>query len=203
MSTEARERTPSMSSIATINRREAVRRIALLMGGAMVGSQFILSGQTVPGKTAAPFTDADRALLDEVGETIIPETTIPGAKAVGIGAFMAMMVNDTYGDADHAVFQAGLSKINDASNAKFGKTFLACTPVERTALANELNALDRAQRDKKTRDDSARYFGMMRDLTVLGYFSSEIGCTKAVRYIEVPGAYHGDVPYKKGDPAWF
>ena len=203
MSAETPERTSSMNSIATINRREAVRRIALLMGGAMVGSRFILSGQTVPGKTAAAFTEDDRALLDEIGETIIPETKIPGAKATGIGAFMVMMVNDTYGDADHATFKAGLGAINDASTAKFGKGFLACSPAERTALANELNTRDRDHKNKKSKDDSANYFGMMRDLTVLGYYSSEIGCTKAVRYIEVPGAFHGDVPYKKGDPAWF
>src|SRR5271170_2051985 len=125
-----------MNPIASINRREAVRRIALLMGGAMVGSPFILSGQTVPGKTAAAFTEDDRALLDEIGDTIIPDTKVPGAKAAGIGAFMVMMVNDTYSDADHATFKAGLGAINDASAAKFGKTFIACSPAERTALAN-------------------------------------------------------------------
>jgi hypothetical protein len=203
VSTETSERIFPMNSPTSMNRREAVRRIALLMGGAMVGSQFILSGQTVPGKTAPAFTEDDRALLDEIGDTIIPETSIPGAKATGIGAFMIMMVNDTYGEANHATFQAGLGKINDSSMAKFGKPFAACPAADRKVLANELYALDRAHRAKKTDDDSARYFGMMRDLTVLGYYSSEIGCTKAVRYIEVPGAYHGDVPYKKGDPAWF
>jgi hypothetical protein len=44
---------------------------------------------------------------------------------------------------------------------------------------------------------------MIKDLTLLGYFSSQIGCTQAVRYIEVPGAFQGDVPYVKGQKAWF
>jgi hypothetical protein len=192
------------TDIRTINRREAVRRIALLMGGMMVGSKYILSGQPIPMKvTDIVFTDADKALMDEIGETIIPATSIPGAKAVGIGAFMAMMVNDCYDDKDHAAFKEGLTKINDAARAKYGRSFLECSADERTAVCNALDAEQKAYKKDKGKDDPAHYFKMMRELTVLGYFSSEIGCTQAIRFIEVPGAYHGDVPYKKGDKVWF
>jgi hypothetical protein len=190
--------------IHDINRREAIRRIALLMGGAMAGSRYILSGETVPGKPAIEaFTDGDRALLDEIGETILPETNIPGAKAVGIGAFMVMMVNDCYGEKEHAIFREGLGKVDDASRAKFGKAFMACTPAERTEIADALEKEQRAHHEKKAKGEFEHYFRMMKDLTLLGFFSSEIGCTQAVRYIEVPGAYHGDVPYTKGEKAWF
>jgi hypothetical protein len=192
------------TDIRTINRREAVRRIALLMGGAMIGSKYILSGQPVPMKVSdIVFTDADKALMDEIGETIIPATSIPGAKAVGIGPFMAMMVNDCYDDKDHAAFKDGLTRINDAARAKYSKSFLECSPEERTAVCNALDAEQKAYKKDKGKDDPFRYFKMMKELTVLGYFSSEIGCTQAIRFIEVPGAYHGDVPYKKGDKVWY
>jgi hypothetical protein len=46
------------------------------------------------------------------------------------------------------------------------------------------------------------YFQMMKELTLLGYFTSEIGCTEARRYVERPGSYNGDLPYKKGDKAF-
>jgi hypothetical protein len=46
------------------------------------------------------------------------------------------------------------------------------------------------------------YFRMMKELTLLGYFTSEVGATKALRYIETPGHYDGCMPYKKGDKAW-
>jgi hypothetical protein len=188
----------------TMNRREAVWRIALLMGGAMVGSEVFLRGGTMPEKQPHPdFTDADRALLDEIGETIIPTTAIPGAKAVQIGAFMTMFVNGCYNDRQHEVFREGLTRINEDCRAKFGKAFLECTAAERTDLLNELEAIQRVQYIKKSKGEPEHYFRMMKELTLLGYFSSEIGCTQAVRYIEVPGAYHGDVPYKKGDPAWY
>jgi len=187
-----------------ISRREAVWRIAILMGGAMVGSEAILSGQAIADKgPSAGFTDADRALLDEIGETIVPATDIPGAKAVGIGAFMTMMVTDCYNDGQHAAFVEGLRKINDASRARFGTSFMDSTPAQRTELANALDAEQREYNKTRAKDYPAHYFRMMKELSVLGYFSSQIGCTQAVKYVEVPGAYHGDYPYKKGDRAWF
>ena len=70
-------------------------------------------------------------------------------------------------------------------------------------LANALEAEQRSYNHTKGKDDPAHYFRMMKELAILGYFTSEIGCTQAVKYVEVPGAYHGDVPYKKGDRAWF
>jgi hypothetical protein len=187
-----------------MSRRDAVWRIALLMGGAMVGSEAILSGQTVADKgPSSGFSDADRALLDEIGETIVPATDIPGAKAAGIGAFMTMMVTDCYNDRQHAAFAEGLRNINDASRSRFGTPFMDSTPAQRTELCNALDAEQREFEKTRTKDYPAHYFRMMKELSVLGYFSSQIGCTQAVKYVEVPGAYHGDYPYKKGDRAWF
>ncbi|MCX6949827.1 MAG: gluconate 2-dehydrogenase subunit 3 family protein, partial [Opitutae bacterium] len=47
------------------------------------------------------------------------------------------------------------------------------------------------------------YFKLYKQLTLLGYFTSEIGATQALRYLEVPGAYRGNDPYRKGDRAWY
>jgi hypothetical protein len=56
--------------------------------------------------------------------------------------------------------------------------------------------------ETKKEADPNHYFGMMKQLTLLGYFTSEIGATQALRYIAIPGKYEGCVPYKKGDKAW-
>ena len=186
-----------------MGRREAVRRMALLMGCAMIGSQAYLSGQPVPGKKSPGFTDDDRALLDEIGETIVPATDTPGAKAARIGAFMVMMVTDCYDDLHHAAFREGLARINDAARQRYARSFVECSREERTALANALDAEQRAHHEKGAKDATPHYFRMMKELSVLGFFSSEIGCTQAVRYIEVPGSFNGNMPYKKGDRAWF
>jgi hypothetical protein len=205
MNTVENRVTPDAARAAQLmDRRQAVWRLAVLMGGAMVGSEVFLRGESIPDKKpAAAFTKDDQALLDKVGDTIIPPTDIPGAKDVNIGAFMVMMVNDCYSDKNHAVFAEGLVKINAASVAKYGAAFGSCTPGQRTDLANALDAEQKAHNAAKKKDEPAHYFRMFKELAVLGYFSSEIGCTQAVRYVEVPGAYHGDIAYKKGDRAWY
>lgn len=186
-----------------MDRRAAVARLAAITGAAVIGAESFLSGCARLGKKrVAPFTSLDVALLDDIGDTILPTTDTPGAKAVGIGAFMVMMVNDCYDNASHAAFQEGLEAIQDGSRRRFGAAFSAITPEQRTTL---LNALDKEQRDytpRKPGDPPVHYFLLMKQLTLLGYFTSEIGCTRALRYVETPGAYDGNVPYHKGDRAW-
>jgi hypothetical protein len=187
-----------------LNRREALARLAAITGGTLIGAEFFLSGCGRTDKTSfEKFTPEDIALLDEVGDTIIPTTDTPGAKAVGIGAFMAMIVNDCYNDESHGVFYQGLKQIEKAGKKAHGKTFAALSGAERHALLTAIDSEQQKYMREKARTEPVHYFRLMKDLTVLGYFSSEIGCTQALRYEEAPGAYHGDVPYVKGDKAWF
>lgn len=188
-----------------LNRRQALARIAVVMGGAFVGSEVLLNGATPPVKadTANAFSAADIALLDEVGDTIIPATDTPGAKATKIGAFMVMMVNECYDNAHHAVFYHGIGKLNAACTTKFGRDFKACTPSQRTALLNDLDAEQKSYQATKPANEPAHYFRLMKQLTVLGYFTSEIGATKALQFTEVPGRYDGNAPYQKGERNWF
>ena len=55
---------------------------------------------------------------------------------------------------------------------------------------------------KRDPQDDPHYFAMMKQLTLLGYFTSKPGATQALRYVAVPGHYEGCIPYKKGDKAW-
>jgi hypothetical protein len=56
--------------------------------------------------------------------------------------------------------------------------------------------------ESKKPGDPSHYFRMMKELTIIAFFTSETGATKTLRYKAVPGKYQGDVPYKKGDRAW-
>lgn len=188
-----------------MNRREALARMVAITGTMAIGGELFLSGCRAPEakKRTVPFSAADRALMDEIGETIIPATETPGAKAAGVGAFMAMMATDCYDDAAYGSFRSGLEQIDAASRKRNGKSFIESTPSERTALLNELDREQRKHSQEKLRTDPPHYFRLMKELTLLGFFSSEIGCTKALRYVESPGSYNGNVPYKKGDRAWY
>lgn len=192
-----------------LTRREAVIKLAVLMGASAVGPRLL--ARSFGLQTPTEFSDADIALLDEIGETIIPATKIPGAKAVGIGAFIAMMVADCYTPTAQAAFKTGLAKLPADYEARCGEKFVGGKTENRTAFLNELDAEQRkhtaANRRKNDSDNSAEevpphWFRVARELTILGYFSSEVGSTQAVRYLEVPGRYDGNVPYKKGDE-WF
>jgi hypothetical protein len=187
-----------------MNRREAVQHISLLLGGTIVGSTFFLDGckSNNEKEKEAAFTQEDAAYLDEIADTILPTTKTPGAKAAKVGSFMIVMVNDCYTPEQQKIFHDGMKKINDLSNKTSDKSFIESTSEQKHNL---LVQLDKEQKDymkNKKPDDPSHYFRMMKELTLLGYFTSEIGCTQARRYVEVPGRYDGCVPYKVGDKAW-
>ena len=215
---------------ALINRREAIRRVSALLGGvALVGGSNLLTG--CMGKDSAPanyaaFTVEDIAFLDEIAETILPATKTPGAKAAKVGAFMTVMVTDSYSPRDQQAFRNGMRALDDASKKANNVGFMAATPAQRLALLNTLDREQKAERD--SRDITYRavrqrlleivtgqhtdvpksdlppvhYFRMMKELALLGYFTSEIGYTNAQRYTEVPGRYDPCVPYVKGETSW-
>ena len=185
-----------------LTRREALGRIIVAMGG-IAGAEYLLAGcGRLDKKRRTEFTADDLALLDEIAETIIPATDSPGARAAGVAAFMTKVVNDCYDDETHLAFERGLEAIDDASLDHHGKAFMASTPAERIALLDAIDREARAHAKARKPDEPAHYFHLMRELTVAGYFSSEIGVTKALRYVESPGAYR-DEPYAKGDRLWY
>ncbi len=185
-----------------MNRREAVQHISLLLGGTIVGSTFFLSGCKTETKVTKEFTDEDAILLDEVSDTILPPTKTPGAKAAEVGKFMIVMVNDCYTADDQKVFHEGIKKLNDAADKKYNTSFVKLTPEQRHEFLVSLDSEQKDYMKNKKKEDPSHYFRMMKELTLLGYFTSKIGCTQALRYIETPGRYDGCVPYAKGDKAW-
>jgi len=92
--------------------------------------------------------------------------------------------------------------LDDASKKKNSKSFLESTPEQRHDLLVDLDKEQKAYTAEKKKDDPAHYFRMMKELTLWGYFTSEPGANKALRYIAVPGKYQGCIDYKKGDKAW-
>lgn len=197
--------------IDAIDRREAVRRVSALLGGmALVGGAQLLqacAGDRPPiGVPRAPigtFTVADQAFLDEVADTILPTTAkSPGAKAADTGPFMARMVTDTYTPEHQAIFRAGMTSLDVACQSAHQVAFMKATPEQRTSLLTTLDAEQHAYMKARQSGEPTHYFRMMKELAMLGFFTSEIGCTKAQRYREAPGPYQACVPYTKGETSW-
>jgi hypothetical protein len=154
------------------------------------------------GAGGTNFSNDDIAYLDEIAETILPATDSPGAKEAKVGEFMTVIVKDCYTPADQKVFLEGMQKVNEASKKMHDKSFMDSTPEQRHDL---LVTLDKEAKDymaNKKKDAPTHYFRMMKELTLWGYFTSEPGATKALRYVQVPGRYEGCIDYKKGEKAW-
>lgn len=202
-----------------MERRELLKMIAVLTGGAVIGGEVFLSGCKTAAKKDAGFSTENIAMLDEVGETIIPTTNTPGAKAAKIGDFMKTMVTDCYTQAEQDAFTKGIGQLDDASEKGNGKSFMESTPEQRHSLlvalekeAKEFNG-KKNDSEKSARESSktggkdftaapVHYYTMMKQLTLFGYFTSKPGATQALRNVPVPGKYIGDLPYKKGDKAF-
>ncbi|MFC3196213.1 gluconate 2-dehydrogenase subunit 3 family protein [Parapedobacter deserti] len=187
-----------------MNRREALARVAWIMGGAVVGANLFLEGCTrkAAKDVEGLFEPATVDFLGDVADTILPPTSSPGAKEAGVGAFIPVMVKDCYTDEEQKTFINGLDKLENAAEEKFGRGFQALNAEERTALLAEIDREAKTYQREKAGDDPDHYFHLFKQLTLLGFFTSELGATKALRYVQVPGKYIGDYPYKKGDKAW-
>ncbi len=189
-----------------MNRREALSAVSLLVGGTIVGAEAFLSGCAKPTPRQILFlTDEEMAMLDEVGETILPTTaSSPGAKAARIAEFMDSIVADCYKEAEKKIFRDGLIRLDTVSKSKYDNN--AFVDLKKEEKHEMLLLLDsEAKNYKETRkpeDPEIHYYSMMKQLTLWGYFSSEIGVTKALRHVAVPGHYEPCVPVSKGEKAW-
>lgn len=184
-----------------MNRRDVLQSVAMMMGG-LVLSPSLVNALDAPQRTSGKllFGAADQDLLAEIAEVIIPTTDTPGAKAAGVGPFINTMISDCYAEADQKAFRKGLARLERDCKAAFGKSFVEASNDQRTALLKIAEA--DAMENIKAGDKTPQFFRMVKELTLFGYFTSEIGCTQALAYEWVPGRYEGCVPLKPGQKAW-
>ncbi len=188
-----------------MDRREALKHVTLILGGTIIGAQAFLSGcgtDKSDEDEKVSFSKEDMALVDEIGETIIPTTDTPGAKAVGVGSFMSMILPVCYEEKNQKAVHIGLRKIRNDFEAEFGHTFMEATPAERHSFLSKLDQEMVAYSGSKEEKEPDHYFQLLKEITLLAYFTSEVGCTQARRYVQTPGRYEGCIPYTEGDRAW-
>lgn len=210
-----------------MNRRDLLTMIAAVTGTAMLGAGRVMA--YVPTETGQNlFAPEDAAFLDEVAETIIPATDTPGAKDAAVGAFMTQFVSDCYDADEQAAFRDSIETLKAEAQSRYGAAFETLEPAQRQEMLQEAMVAAAAQavvvneakeqarqqaRDVQPSADTAasaeadvdlpalHWFTPLQQLTLLGFFTSEIGATQVLRYEPVPGEYIGDLDYD-GGPAW-
>jgi hypothetical protein len=182
-----------------ISRREAIRRAAALLGVALSPPLLdqALRAQSTPsaGAPAATFTAAQAATVAAIAGRILPRTDTPGAGEVGVPAFIERMYREFLPPSDRALFAAGLAEIAAQSARAHRRDFTALTPAQQDDLLRE--AARAAQTKERT------FFHVMRELTILGYFTAEEVQKKILHYDPIPGRWDACLPLAEvGNRAW-
>lgn len=166
------------------------------------------------------FTADQDATIAELADTIIPTTKTPGAKAAKVNEVIDIIVKDCYREPEQRAFIEGLAHTNQLSQDAYGKAFAQLDSPQRIEIVKKLEAEAKQQKvdiaknvqagaaqndvqlPKEKQKSKTPFFTMLKDLTLTGYFTSEIGATQALEYVAVPGRYDGCVPLKPGQKAW-
>ncbi|HJR68330.1 MAG TPA: gluconate 2-dehydrogenase subunit 3 family protein [Gemmatimonadaceae bacterium] len=186
-----------------IGRREALRRAAMLLGG-------VLSAPAIAGVLAGcDSRSADgtwRALTSEQGdlvatiaEHIIPETDTPGARGARVPLFIDQMLAGHYGDGDRKRVLDGLEEFDERARRECGGPFIRCSADDQRAL---LTRVDQEAFTEVAGRPEVPWFRTIKELTILGYYTSEIGATQELRYVAVPERFDGCVPIEQVGRTW-
>ena len=188
-----------------MNRREAISMVSLVVGGTVVGASAYLSG-CKPKRRKSIFGILDNMqveTLEEVAESILPKTEkSPGAKDVEIGKFMNTYVTDCYNSEEQKVLIDGLLQLDTMCDTTFGDAFIDLEKKERTEIVALLED-EAAKFNKQLQQGQAPHFySMIKQLTLLGYVTSELVGTTVFRHVPIPGRYEGCIPYEQGEKAF-
>ena len=186
-----------------MNRRDALRNVAVMLGGAFSAPTLLAMNYRENGIPDKAFvsdftlTDNQKRIIAEVAETIIPRTATPGAKDAGVPEFIVMMISDCYRKPEHVSFMEGVADLEQ-------RNFLSQSDSEKMEtlkkVEKESAELMKAYQVQQTKmgDNEDReqmkdqvkglpYWRLMKELTLLGYFTSEQGLKASFDYVPIPG----------------
>jgi hypothetical protein len=185
-----------------MNRRDSLKGLGLLVGGNLfapaVLANFLQTAASIKeGKSDWEprwMTSRQALLLAELVEVIIPATDTPGAKAALVHVFIDLYVKDCYPKAQQEVFLNGMDNLDAVSQKQFGRTFLKLAKEERLGLLKQLE-----KESWETGEPVEQSFiKMLKNLTLMGFFASQAGVTKATAYVRSPGPFEGCIDLKPG-----
>jgi hypothetical protein len=187
-----------------MNRREALAKATLLLGAALSGPTLMAMGrwENVIGTTVRDklnLSALQKQIIAEVAELILPRTDTVGAKDVGVPAFIEMMINDCYQSPEHRSFMAGVVELE-------GMKFLDMSAAKKTDTLKQVE--QKAKEQMKAYNAQTIKFGdnqdlesmnavkmglpfwrLMKELTLLGYYTSEGGTKASFQYVPNPGKF--------------
>lgn len=170
-----------------MKRRSALKSLSLAIGGLAALPAWASSWTPDSIGTNTFLSFNDESILAEIVETIIPETSTPGAKSLKVHQFAMRMINDCYGEAAQKSLKQGLAKTEELAKQNTSKSFVECDSKQRKDIILQMSKSD---------DTSKKFVEMIKNLTIRGYTNSEYYLVNVQNYVMAPGFYHGCVPVK-------
>jgi len=193
-----------------MHRRDLLAQLALVAAGPFVGRIIQASAAGVnlhsaPDKSV--LNASQTAMVAQLAELIIPETDTPGARAAGVPEFISRIVSDWYTPTERRIFCDGLASLDSDCIAQHKKPFSECSPAQQTRVLQDADEQSRSYHRKGAKafdgnDEQAPFFFKLKELTVFGFYTSEVGATKELSYNPVPGHYDGDYDFSKVGRQW-
>jgi hypothetical protein len=189
-----------------MNRREAIKQLALLTGGALslstvsgiMGGCRASSGDFIPETLSA----AQNELVIQLSEQIIPATETPGAKAAKVNQFIDHMLTNWNTEEEKNHFLEGLAHVDEVSNNQHNQNFVDLDSESQISIMKTLEQEARDNPGPVSDSDIKPFFGMMKEFTVVGYYTSEVGASQELNLNLVPGYYDACLPYSEVGRAW-
>jgi glucoside 3-dehydrogenase (cytochrome c) hitch-hiker subunit len=168
--------TPALAPLSATRRLEVAQAIHARIGA---------SGLKV-------LTPAQDALVTRIAEMIIPQTDTPGATSVRVNEFIDLLLDGWYDEEERARFLNGLTTLETETSHEEGKLFVESRPETQGAL---LTRWDTAKRDPES---AAAAFRRLKELTIFGYFTSEIVMKEVTKPVIFHPSFEGCVPFTRG-----
>lgn len=146
-------------------------------------------------------------LVATIAERILPATDTPGAREAGVHEFIDLLLTDWRSDEERDRFLAGLAQLDADSRQSFGEAFLSLTAEQQLTLLDPLDVEAARVRQAAAATgleeiDDPSFFVMMKEMTLAGYYTSEIGMTQELQHLRVAGSYAGCRPLGEVGRSW-
>jgi hypothetical protein len=189
------------------SRRNFLKGFTTMLGGVAVGS--LLTGNAISVAMAyVPRSDSTLTdgkvfnknqlmLLKEICAIVIPTTETLGAAEVDTYGFIDNQLFHCHTKAEQETALALLTLIDTSAQQQLSKPFLKLTSEQQFQLLTNLDLGEQYFNQAQRAD-----FKVLKQYICFGYYTSEVGATKELRYDPVPGGFKGSIPYKSSDPSW-